>query len=485
MSKSNPESAHDIARCEGGRSGNSDDFWLQMADARLNRHSFLALRRVGTGRRRPARQSATTGHIVEPGDRMTRYRTFALIPGLVFTLVLGVHGAGAQTPSDDNRPVIRQFDIPTVEKLGRAMYEQDQFAWKATDIAIAHLGEDGLKAQKTLGWLVETTATGTVVRFVHDTIEGPKFYFDVHFSPEGAAQTSIPTEASLDEQEMAQWRARTLALANITRRCSDHYNTVILKDPEHDGWLVWVMAATTDPNVAIMGGHYRFSVSPDGQKITEKDALSNGCLTLPKSEITSGSNATSFVGQQFVSLGPLETSVFASISYKLPIFIGTLDGKVWKYDADTISSPDAETPSNDGLAARALLGIAEKCRIIATKPDETPPKYYVQGDTTVINATERSNAFHPEVAPGYKAVSVMCGRLDIVPMPNDYKVLLAGYTLFISDIGAGHPKRLGSLEMVNGQFQFRTTQGPPPTDEQLAKINARLNVFQDAIQKKQ
>jgi hypothetical protein len=65
--------------------------------------------------------------------------------------------AGACLPSfvygaEQPLPKIREFDIPTIERLGREIHAQDQLAWKATDVASAQRGgergmrRDGMKA---------------------------------------------------------------------------------------------------------------------------------------------------------------------------------------------------------------------------------------------------------------------------------------------------------------------------------------------------
>jgi hypothetical protein len=52
-------------------------------------------------------------------------------PGLISVCLLFCSPAMAQDPA------IRQFDIPTLEKLGHDMYVQDQAAWHATDALMA------------------------------------------------------------------------------------------------------------------------------------------------------------------------------------------------------------------------------------------------------------------------------------------------------------------------------------------------------------
>ena len=115
----------------------------------------------------------------------------------------------------DAAPTIRQFDVATIEKLGRAMYEQDQEAWKATDMLRAKLSDDQLKSDKLDGWIVDSFADRDVVRFVHAGPNGPEAYYDVAFSKNGGAPAlSAPASGALTADESAQYAARDLALKN-------------------------------------------------------------------------------------------------------------------------------------------------------------------------------------------------------------------------------------------------------------------------------
>ncbi|HTT98181.1 MAG TPA: hypothetical protein VMF58_09030, partial [Rhizomicrobium sp.] len=59
-----------------------------------------------------------------------------------------------------------------------------------------------------------------------------------------------------------------------------------------------------------------------------------------------------------------------------------------------------------------------------------------------------------------------------------YKVLIAGYPLMIVDNGAGHPKRMGTLSVRDGRFEFDTDKGVKPTPDQSAAFQKRLDAFQ-------
>lgn len=139
---------------------------------------------------------------------------------------------------------------------------------------------------------------------------------------------------------------------------------------------------------------------------------------------------------------------------------------------------DMDMPGTEGYSARYFASTLEHCSLIATKPDENPPKYYIQNSVAVIDATERASQFVPNPSAGYRVDSVICGRREVVPAPNDYKVVVAGYPLIIFDAGPGQVGRRATLQATNGKFQFLLDKGPPLTDDLEARVNARLAAFQ-------
>jgi hypothetical protein len=74
---------------------------------------------------------------------MNAIRIIAVSTSITVGALLPSLGFGA---AQDAPPKIREFDIPTLERLGQDIYTQDQFAWKATDVAHAQRGgERGLR----------------------------------------------------------------------------------------------------------------------------------------------------------------------------------------------------------------------------------------------------------------------------------------------------------------------------------------------------
>jgi hypothetical protein len=360
------------------------------------------------------------------------------------------------------------------------MYDQDQEAWRATDVLTAQHSQTDLKEQKLHGWIVENVGGRDVVRFIRDGASGPEVFCDVNFASQSATSCSDPQDRSLNADELAQYHARALALANVKRRCSERYNTIALRDPENDGWLVWAMAATTNPKVIVTGGHYRFTISKDGKTIRQADALSRACMTSTMPDVKDATEDGYFVSE-LVALTPLEIHAFASLQYRIPIFVGTLDGKTWRIDQSEIRQIDSDAAGTDGFTARMFAGREENCQAILSKVIGGTTKYVTGPSLQVIEETERSK-FHFDAPDGTRGSAVICVRLDIVPEPNDFEVVLAGYPLFISDKGANHTERMGVLEFKQGKFAFRVSQGDALTPDLQARVDARLTMFQNSVQ---
>lgn len=224
---------------------------------------------------------------------------------------------------------IRQFDIPTLEKLGHDMYVQDQAAWHGTDALLAVHPQADLMTEKVHGWIVEDRPQGQLVRFIRDGESGQEVAYDIDFAS-GKPVVSVPQDRHLTDEERAEFGARTLAIKSITERCGDNYNTIVLKDPDGPGWLAWALAATTNPNLIIAGGHHRLTVSADGMQVVRLDALSRTCAVMQKAGAPAGSSVAGILSTQLVSNAPVETFVFLSLQQHIPFFVATPDMTVWK-----------------------------------------------------------------------------------------------------------------------------------------------------------
>ena len=227
---------------------------------------------------------------------------------------------------------IRKFDKATIEKLGVAIFDQDSRAATATDLLFEKNGDAAKDVLR--GWITEGDAKKMLVRFIREKDGKPEAYYDVNFDGEKKPTISEPENRKLSDKQVAQLRARLRAMKNITRPASKSYNTVTLPDPEGKGFLVYALAATTEANAVMVGGHYRFTISGDGEKLERSDELFKSFMVLstrPK-ELPPETKLEALTMTTAVSDLPLETHVYLSLLHRMPFYVRTLDGHVWKVD---------------------------------------------------------------------------------------------------------------------------------------------------------
>ncbi len=70
---------------------------------------------------------------------------------------------------------------------------------------------------------------------------------------------------------------------------------------------------------------------------------------------------------------------------------------------------------------------------------------------------------------GFTNGFVICARDDLIPAPNDYKVLMLGYPLQIKVSLADGKQRTGVLEIDDGELRYTTLKGTEPTGDEITR----------------
>jgi hypothetical protein len=240
----------------------------------------------------------------------------------------------------------RRFDLKTIAALGQAIFEQDDYAARATDIILEKVGgPEKLVKEKIVGWIVVKRGKTVVVRFAKKDDANLRPAYDVTFDSRKKGTLKVAADKTYPENELVQFKARQLAIRNIPKLHSRSYNTVVLPDPAGRGFLVYVLAATDDANKIIVGGHYRFSISEKGDKILRTDPLFKSFLVIDKKELADkaakeGTKALGYFVTNLVSELPLETHVFLSLTQKLPFVVTAPSGNIWMVDGSQIVKVD-------------------------------------------------------------------------------------------------------------------------------------------------
>ncbi|MEL6235695.1 MAG: hypothetical protein AAFR46_14920 [Pseudomonadota bacterium] len=126
------------------------------------------------------------------------------------------------------------------------------------------------------GWITLARPGSVLVRYFG--AQG-KVLFDVEVPDEALPTRVTPYDppADLPAEDAAMQRAVSLAAAQPGLRCAAGVNSIIL--PGRDGWIVWLISASGTLGEVVMGGHHRFVVSRDGQRVLDHRPLTRGCVT--------------------------------------------------------------------------------------------------------------------------------------------------------------------------------------------------------------
>jgi len=269
-----------------------------------------------------------------PGE-VTGLRQAILL--LLIVLATACANGGAQDPKPAPvpynlvGPVIDRASLTTVERRGYEIYLRDIAASRATDAA---RWEIDLEKSGALGWIVVPYERGYLVRFVD---RDERTVADVSVDPTSALPAYVIKDASskdLSGREKAMWRARQLAGGQPFMVCSDRYDTVVIpEDDDPDSrWLVYLLAATIDPTLIMLGGHHRFVVDAEGRTVIEHLALSRSCLSNQYTETTAMISMSHIVSPE-----PVESQVYLSLLHGIPIGVFRLDsGKRWTVEGGRV-----------------------------------------------------------------------------------------------------------------------------------------------------
>ena len=259
---------------------------------------------------------------------------------LLMSLSAALSLAPAAQAADDAPPAqVEAWPLTQTGAIGSSIFLQDRAAARATDALLARFG--GKPPEGLIGWIVVENGEDQLVRFLLGDPAAPRPGYDILVDKNGRAGAVIEaTGAALPDDQAVRYFARNTAAAGIgALRCAARYNAVVLDDPDSDGWLVWLLASTTDANKVPMGGHYRFHVSADGRTLEKREQLSGGCLDLDRRQAQQGGQTVGLMTNVIVAPQPLEVHVFLSLLNRLPIYVAAGD-KLWSVQGALIREVD-------------------------------------------------------------------------------------------------------------------------------------------------
>jgi hypothetical protein len=127
-------------------------------------------------------------------------------------------------------------------------------------------------------------------------------------------------------------RAKQTAIAALQGKLFNiHYDYVVLDDPDGSGFLVYALGQGSKPGDVVVCGHFRVTISADGEKAERVDALSESLMIENKNVNHSppGYRDVGIVIAQRVSNKPVETFVYANLLLQKDLFVSGPDFNVW------------------------------------------------------------------------------------------------------------------------------------------------------------
>lgn len=254
---------------------------------------------------------------------------------------------------------IREFPVATLERLGRELSRRDALAARASDLVFERHPE--FKKVTPQGWITELGKDSDAVWWVTGSNSQPTAAYKVIFASGKQAQIEDVLGTTLPNSIARRYRARDTALnavlPELNAAYGARYNFEVLDDPDRRGFLVYALAAFTDDKI-YTGGHMRVTVSADGSKAERIDDLSRGII---RNEADPGSKTVAIgIAQVIDTPAPVETFIYTSQLYRMPIYVATRDGATWrvvngkmhKFSKAEMQAMEKTSISDSGRAAR-------------------------------------------------------------------------------------------------------------------------------------
>ena len=161
----------------------------------------------------------------------------------------------------------------------------------------------------------------------------------------GNELTRVSQQSDRGATNPVRKRAKQTAVAALKGKLFDiRYDYVVLDDPDGSGFLVYALGRGPKPGDTVVFGHFRVTVSADGQKAEHVDALSASLVIDSKNSPTVGGyHKVGFAGATPIGTRPSETLVYASNLMKMMIAIATPPkGQVWFIENGKIRKSDSK-----------------------------------------------------------------------------------------------------------------------------------------------
>lgn len=246
-----------------------------------------------------------------------------------FLLALGLFmGSCASVGSYDLRPIPTFTRVPLQPVSARSVVARR--AWMLyQNVAARQIAYSKIPADTVFrlsGVIVVRSGYDLLVRFVTLEDQSPRSLFDVELEIGSDAISVHKREPplALPERDLAQWRAHQASLqaASFYEPCASSYMAAVIPDDD-GGWLAYMVPSPEAPGQMELGGYLRLKLDSTGELVLSRERLGTECSRwkVPR-------HAVALVIAQADSRVPAENDVYASLFWKLPLYVSNSDGSV-------------------------------------------------------------------------------------------------------------------------------------------------------------
>jgi hypothetical protein len=269
---------------------------------------------------------------------------------------LGCRSPAAALKSPEVR---KHLEMTTV--IGREIYLRETLLWWSGNLARATF----LPGQEEIikGWVIDADNLASRPGYRADSSPDVLFLGEVDgemrvsvivrcgdTGPESCTALTPPSPMQPSERNLAQLRAVHLASAHPAfQQTSEHYSHAVIpagQGPDAD-WWVYLLAVNPDPNLIVLGQHYRAIVDPEGRTVESFAVLSEGgVIDIGTMQLPKDAKPVGITIPHFLDPFPTELHVWAALYYDLDIIVTTdLESKrdgmplLWRVTSDGDITP--------------------------------------------------------------------------------------------------------------------------------------------------
>lgn len=241
---------------------------------------------------------------------------------------------------------IREFSLPTLERLGNELAHRDEIAARAADLVLERF--PAWKKITPQWWITILHKDGDAVYLIDASKSEPALAYKVLFPGSGSPGITdvhgqlFPPETAL--RYKALQAGMKAARPKLNSAYGARYNFEVVNDPDGSGFLVYALAAFTVKDPIHTGGHVRITVSGDGAKVKRIDQLSHGII---EQKADRGTEMVAVSTAQAVDTKyPVEAWLYTSHLYHLPMYVAANNGSIWACVNGRIVRVDDKGPKN-------------------------------------------------------------------------------------------------------------------------------------------